>query len=516
MFDLVEKFDFCKEINDQVQQMMSSYYSVESKRSGKEIKNIEIRDFKPLIIGQERDGTILFTWRFNESLFAKTFVALFDQSSHKSKLVFTQDKLIFIINASINTDQSLLAFSVVEKNNSAGYVSPGDVGDIYKSYIAEISPQNRVFSLNIEWRTYQGVQFIHERPQDSHKISHLLFFHHKESIGLYHIPVAELCDRGYLMSMQPSTQQIVREFLWSYFDQISQRLYYVVLFAQDEEEIDATALLTVVEFKSEGDFAYVLNFPLPILFKMNAMKRQAVYFDNYFSASVGASHFNFDIITTKSGSFYVCYQHCVEETGEEETNEEKPAGTEPSQTSSKDTLCSFPEVNSKSFINYTIICVHGAYKLQCSTSFTSDVYEGKPWILFSLFSDYIIAYLPGSFLHVLDISCEHEPVHNILIRSNTNFLPVIEGWDGPQAPLFSRILQESVLPLHSSLIFENQTQKAYKFEVNQKSLLKLFLYSNAATRLSVLHAAMVHFKDKKGYQKNHRKSLPGLCKYGNH
>ena len=495
MLDLIEKIDFQKQIESDVKEMIKNYYVAGSKKSEITVDDIDGYNFKPFIVGQERDGVILYSWTWDKSPFAKTFIAVFDQNSHKSKLVFVQDVIICVINASINADHSILGFSVVEKNTSAGYISPGDSGHIYKSYIAEIAPQNRLYSLDIAWSTYQGVQFLHAPQQGSHKISHMLFFHHKESIGLYHVPVVEVCDKGFVMSAFPSTQQIVRQFLWSQFDQMSQRLYYVVLFAQDEEEINATALLTVVEFKSDGDFEYVLNFPLPIAFKMNIMQKQAVYYDHYLSPFVCGYSLNLKVIAVRAGSFYVCYQHSIPETAVEEVeNGEKTSHS--SETSSTNSLSFGSESSEGPYVNYTICCVHGAYKLQCSTKYTSSIYKGAPRILFSLFNDYLLAYLPGSFLHLLDISCEHCPAHNILLRDDMTFLPNIKDWDRSTAPLLSCILQESVLSIQGSLIFENHTQKAYKFEFNPKLLFKLFLYSNAGTRLSALHASMVHFKDK--------------------
>lgn len=495
MLNLVEKFDFMKDVVDEIKKLMLDWFKVESKRNGIETPStvIESYDYQPRLIGQERNGIMIIKWNCEECPFGKTFVALFDHNSRNAKLIFTQEKLIQIANASVNSDQTVLAFTVVEKPNTDGYVSPSDSGDVFKSYIAEVAPQNRVFSLNIEWKTYQKVQFLHEHPQANHKISHLLFFHHKESIGLYHVPVV-LYDKGYVMNMQPSTQQIIGHFLWCHFDVVAQRLFFVKLYPIDEEEIDAKALLTVVEFKPNGDFEYVLNFPLPIPFKMAAMQQQSVYYDNYFSSIVSSKHFNMEVITVNPGSFYVCYQHATEEkAGENYSTEDDDSSVSSSREQSTSSLAS----DSNGYINYTVCCVHSGYKLQCSTVVSSQIHDIQPRVLFTPLNDYIAAYLPGCFLHLLDISCEHEPVHNILLRDDIHILPTIEGWERDKTPLFSHVMEESLPSLQHPLLFENETQKAYKLEIDIKAMFKIFLYSKASTRVAIFHSSMLHVKDKR-------------------
>lgn len=512
MLNLVEKLDFLKAINEEIKQMINALHRI----------NISQDDFKKSvklvkIVGQEEDGILIFTWQLNLKSLGSTYIALYNHVTHKSRLIFTQEKEIEIVTASVNTTRSLVAFSIVEKKNISKSLLPGEIisDDVYKSYIAEIAPQNRVFYLNIEWRTFQKVKFICEKPGYGQHVSRMLFFHHKESIGLYHIPVVEK-DNRFVMSMQPSTQQISDQFLWSQFDIKAQRLYIIKLIPLNDDRgyPQSTALLTIVEFRDDGEYDYVLKVPLPITLRANLMSEKPYYHNSYFSSIVSSKSFNMSVLTCKSGSFYLCYQHPATSPSPAGSTGPTPADTndyeEEENNGKSDEKKSVSSVSSDSFIiednntlSYTICCIHGGYKVQCSYSHSvanNTTISGNNWLLFTLFNDYVLVYLPNQFLHFLDISCEHEPVHNILINNNkSSLLPASQSPNGTSENILFSIIIESPADSagHDFLLFERSTCKGFKFELSKEKMLEFYMSAKPPVRLAILHAAMNHLHENK-------------------
>ena len=242
MLNLVEHIDFHDELNKEIKKLLVCI----NKDAALQITD---QIFQLTIVGEE-DGKFLFAWKcYLKSLSAQTFLALYDAEKQRSELVFTQEKQLNIMSATVNAQRTLVAFSIVELHDNE---------EIYKSYIAEIRPQNRVFSLNISWRTLQRVLFLREDDDctQTPRVSHMLFFHHLESVGLYHIPVVEK-DGRHLMSMQPSTEQICDPFLWSHFDSNEQRLFVVKMLPRDDN-----VLIT----KGGSKYTYLSCYPRQFVF----------------------------------------------------------------------------------------------------------------------------------------------------------------------------------------------------------------------------------------------------------
>ena len=165
-----------------------------------------------------------------------------------------------------------------------------------------------MFSLNIEWSTYQKVQFLSSNNTRSQSVFHMVFCNHKNSIQFYELRVKRVGDGSVILTQQPSTKQIAGQFLWSMFDASCQRLYYLQLLPQDEEDIEAAAVLNAIEFNGNGGYQYVINFILPIKFKMELLRANSVYDTKRFSNTVSSVVFNMSILTDPRGSLYVCYQ----------------------------------------------------------------------------------------------------------------------------------------------------------------------------------------------------------------
>ncbi|KAK2553310.1 hypothetical protein P5673_025274 [Acropora cervicornis] len=115
-------------------------------------------------VGQERDYSIIVTW--NDASPGETVGN-----------VVTYFAVVSVVGASVNQERTLLV--------------------IYKSFLAEIEPRKRIYSLAIERHNFQRLQFLYgEYGSSSKKESYMLFLHHNEAIGIYHIPLARSGEKG--------------------------------------------------------------------------------------------------------------------------------------------------------------------------------------------------------------------------------------------------------------------------------------------------------------------------------
>jgi len=205
--------------------------------------------------------------------------------------------------------------------------------------------------------------------------------------------------------------------------------------------------------------------------------------------------------------FYICYQHPMKlkVVGEMKTPDTI------SENSSKTSLDELADDEKHagdlcSVVSYTICCIHSAYKLQCTSSIENHSKElisspGSLQLLFTLFNDYVIVYLQNSFLHLLDIGTEHEPVHNLLLKTE-DLIPLVQ-----LNSMFS-VFYNTISPSnHAFLIYDNYAQIAYDVKLNQKNMFRYFLSANTSTRLSILHCCMVHLTDKKINKENNGTNL---------
>ncbi|XP_066929798.1 gamma-secretase-activating protein-like [Clytia hemisphaerica] len=512
MIDFNQLEDFCPILKEQAQLLIQDFITEQG--LNEQLCQAMLTEFSEWnydtkLIGKEPNNILLFSWQCLECPISKTFIACYQTTSKLSKLLFHQEKALEVVNASLNDNETLLAFTTVESASKLDRDSTGQFDHTFSSYIAEIAPQNRVFSLNIEWNTYQKVQFLSHTLKSKDNVYHMIFCNHKNSIQLYELHLKRAGDGNIIMTQQPSTKQIAGQFLWSMFDSNNQRLYYLQLLPKDEEELEAAAVVTAIDFKLDGIYEYVMNFILPIKLRMELLRNRSYYNVDHFSNIISCQTFKMNILTEERGSFYVCFQHQVTSTKytEEESSEDDQSVISESSTS-HDSILQSSGTTDSCFVNYTVICVHGAYSAHCSSVLPYDDDCNEPQIHFMLFSDYLLAFIPGSFLHFLDMSCEHEPVHNLLIRRKSCLpkMPIRNKTDYKFVPFMSESDSGDSKTEHLKLL-EITTLCVYNLTLNAASMYKFFLSSKPQIRLSILHGCLNHFN----HSKLTKKVLARIC-----
>lgn len=481
----------------------------------------------PRLLNQEKDGVILFTWD-DATEHSKgsivTHVGLYDPATQKHQLIWTYSQRVNIVSCSINQTRSLLAFTVFRKDSSSAKKK-----DVYTAFIAEIQVSNtRVFSLNLERSYFLKVQFLYS-SQVSDKECHMIVMLHKESIGLYRIPLGRVGDKGVVMRDQPSTEQITKKFYWCQWDATHQRLYYLHyqrVGKGENQQIQPN--LSSVQFYDKAQHDNMLDVPISFPFpQLRASPRQH-YAPYPFHHGIPDLFLNMVVLTQNNGTYCVCYQHLTETPyGERRRSSSRRSRKSPAQPSPSSLNLSLSSENEEEVmeISYYICMVHHAKILHGRVS--GIPFSAKHRLHFSWHSDYLMVILPGHFTHLLNVGLEFEPCHHILLHDKTlrlksvvNHIPVTSDGSTPSPILRQNSEEElpvSVLSrttdqlshlsntcLHAIqkdsptdlYLFEYSRGEVWKVVVNTDILVDIFSQCvMPTTRAALLHYVLLRNRD---------------------
>ncbi|XP_076447468.1 protein pigeon-like [Babylonia areolata] len=368
---------------------------------------------RPRLVNQEKGGLLIYTWN-DQSEDAKvkgpvTHVGVYDPSTQKHKVLWIYNQKVRIVSCSLNRERTLLGFTIVTRQEAG---QDGKSKDIYQAFLAELqSLDTRVFSLNLQRHAFLKVQFLYPEGTASgsaSRHSHMVVMLHKESVGLYQIPMARIGDRGIMMSGQPTTEQVVRRFVWCQWDANHQRLYYIHNVRPTNGHADSIGhKLSAIQFHSAGKFDNMIDIPINFPFPFIKTSTRVVYADIPLHPGIPDAALNAVVLSQPSGSMCLCYQEHV-------SSSVRPRhATPPLPTQPEDE----PEVTSVD-INYYVCMVHHAQTLHgCAAGLPRSVVAGKR-VIFQWFGDYLVAAMPGVFCHLLNVHLDFEPCHHILLHNH--------------------------------------------------------------------------------------------------
>ncbi|XP_063952253.1 protein pigeon-like [Lytechinus pictus] len=291
------------------------------------------KDLTVCVVGQERNGTLLYTWDdvapVDGSYAQVTHIGLYDPAEQKNKCLFVHDCKILITSCSMNHDHSILAYVVKETQpvsppggqdegaTSLPSITSHQPQDVHRAFLAEIKPQHAIFDLNVERSSLLHVQFLWPRtvqgPADpmaaTVKDCRLLVFLHRESIGLYRVPIARMGNDSVVISGPPDAQPVVNRFLWAQWDAPTQRLFVVLQRNRLPSEPEQLAIFRCYEFTGQGSqtsFTKMMEIELPPDVKLPSSRYS--YELPSLRNTVSDKSINMYVICQSGGSLCVCYQ----------------------------------------------------------------------------------------------------------------------------------------------------------------------------------------------------------------
>ena len=337
------------------------------------------------MIGQERDGKILFTWdKKNNAGDTFTNVGLYSASTSSYHTIYQHESPSYICSATVNADMTLLAFTV--RTEEAGE-------KWYDCFIAEIRPQERVFTLNLEGPNFRMLQFLHgDTSASKNRIgrsippSRLLLVIPNSIICQYQFRMQQV-RQGAIVVSQPEQEVIQRNFLWYQWDPLTQWLYYARFEGSADRSFTGTNSLTLhcKSFASASpQHLFTLSLPLPSPYKENMYTRTMTFYDSPFSSRLPVQEINLQVLYRPDGFWCVCLQHCTGAACDDESK-----------------------------IDYSVYILHNGCLLYAQVPLTVQTSENM-YIHFMLIGSFVAAYIPGVMLHFLNIGPRVDPCHHLM------------------------------------------------------------------------------------------------------
>ena len=350
---------------------------------GAEIADMVVSTAK--MIGQERDGKILFTWdKKNNEGDTITSVGLYSPSSKSYHTLYLHASQANICAATVNSDATLLAFTVQTEEADETW---------YDCFIAEIRPQERVFTLNLEGPSFRMLQFLHgdtsaskNRMGRSVPPSRLLLVIPNSIICQYQFKMQQV-RQGAIVVSQPEQEVIQRNFLWYQWDPQSQWLYYARFEGNIDQSFTGTNSLTLhcKSFTSATpQHLFTLSLPLPTPYKESLYTSSMTYYESRFPLRLPVREINLRVLYRPDGFWCVCLQHC---TGVASDSEIK--------------------------IDYSIYILHNGHQLYAQVPLAAP-FKDHVYIHFMLIGCFVAAYVPGVMLHFLNIGPRVDPCHHLM------------------------------------------------------------------------------------------------------
>lgn len=361
------------------------------------------------MLGQCRNGEILFAWdRRNSDGDIITVVSVFSPQQKSHKVVYLHDCEANICNASVNTEKTLLAFTIKESAYEEDQ-------SMYDSFIAEIQPQGRVFTLNIPTPDFRALQFLYTGNQSPKSrlmsktipTSHLLVVIPQVLISLYHFKMQQIA-LGAVMMDHPKQEIIHKNFAWYQWDPHTQWLYYARFEATSSKASMSGkhSLLLNCENFSIPNHPLLFTVALPLPYSEHLYSNGATYYNSPFSFVLPVREMNLQVLYRRDGFWCACLQHC---TGMAIDQCNPDGGSS--------------EGNK---IDYSVYIIHNGHMLYGQVPL-AELSSEAMYIHFMLVGCFVAAYIPDVMLHLLNLGPQVDPCHHLTFGSDYSTFAVVEA-----------------------------------------------------------------------------------------
>ena len=391
-----------------------------------------------------------------------------------------------ICAASVNHENSLLAFTIKEEVNGE---------TIYGSFVAEIQPQSRVFTLNLEGLHFRKLQFIqtdfsaqrtrHSRQQ--YTLSRLLVVI-PDTFGALYTFKAQVTRKGYSLVEEPEQEALCKNFSWYQWDPAMQWLYYaqfesstsivqsslsgrnsLVLHCYSLAQVQPQLLLTIV---------------LPLPYWEQYYLRAETYLHSPLALALPVREMNMQVLYNHRGLWCVCLQHT---SGEKENID---LGDESDQEKQD-----IPEGGK---LDYTVYIVHNGHMLYMQVPLPMPVVEPLN-IHFMLLGSFVVAYIPKFMLHFLNVGPDTDPCHHLAFSpSHTPEFPAPQypgDSVGSGGPLLSSAVTASLPSQNTTTVIDCTASTLYETSINTAAFLQLFKTTDSIEMMEdLLHMMIVSLR----------------------
>ncbi|XP_032077091.1 gamma-secretase-activating protein-like isoform X4 [Thamnophis elegans] len=389
------------------------------------------------IINVERNGNVLYTWKGPREY---TNVGLYDNDNKNNQHLYTFEKDLCVISCSVNHEKTLLAISFLQTRQEERKLLFQTVPKCL-TLLIEIHPLNNVKVLKAVDSCIR-VQFLYPLTEKkSSSDSCLLLISEDKYAEKLDIKTVREGDRVTIEnSNRLLKERIVDDLIWSQWDMVEQRLFYIVT---KEEERDT---LHCIQFYPDKDAKLILEAPLEISMADIRLRSVNLNYSYYQDQETIPKPLDLHIFTSDTGSLCLCY--------------------------------SLADTNSKE-VSYSVAFLHKGYS---KTYIVTLEERNSPQIKELVFLDlgsYVAVYLPGQFLHLLDTQHPSLICHSFFLS----------GEEAKINPLNA----DTVFSPAKSSILDRRTGKIFTVEMSPEALLQFLWKSKSDNdQLAALHCLLLH------------------------
>ncbi|KAM9389490.1 gamma-secretase-activating protein [Phaethornis superciliosus] len=392
------------------------------------------------VVNVERNGKIIYTWKGNQR---STHIGSYDLQTKQNEHLYVFERDLQIISCSINNERTLLAVSFRQYTEEERVSRLLQSVPKYLTLLIEIHPINNVRVLKAVDSCVR-VQFLYPvEGRNTSTESRLLLVSEDKYVEQFDVHV--VAEEEHKVVIQNSGQlprvRVADDLIWAQWDMMEQRLFYIV-------PKEPRSTLKCVQFYPDENFNSTLESHLDISVDDTHVKLVNFGYDYCQDQDVASKSLNLQVFTSKAGGLCVC--------------------------------CSLAS-DIPDEITYSIHFLHKGYNKTFTISLERTESHQLKEVAFMNLDYYVAAYLPGQFLHLLNIQHPDLLCHSLFLTGEDARIDKLQNCC-IRSPLMS-----TVLDCHQG--------NMYAVSISGSALLQFLQNSRQdSERLAALHCALLYFE----------------------
>ncbi|NXI93291.1 GSAP protein, partial [Psophia crepitans] len=372
-----------------------------------------------------------------------THIGLYDLQTKQNEHLYMFEKDLHIISCSINNERTLLAVSFRQYTEEERVSRLLQSVSKYLTLLIEIHPINNVRVLKAVDSCVR-VQFLYPvEGRNTSTESHLLLVSEDKYIEQFDIHVVAEEEHKVVIenSGQLPRSRVADDLIWAQWDMMEQRLFYIV-------PKESRSTLKCVQFYPDENCNSILESHLDISVNDTQLKLVNFGYDYCQDQDVASESLNLQVFTSKAGGLCVC--------------------------------CSLAS-NIPDEITYCIYFLHKGYNKTFTVSLERTGSHQLKEVAFMNLDYYVAAYLPGQFLHLLNIQHPDLLCYSLFLTGEDARIDMLQNCS-VRSPLMSTVLNCHVGSM-------------YAVSISESALLQFLQNSKQdSERLAALHCALLYFQ----------------------
>ncbi|NWX99789.1 GSAP protein, partial [Nothoprocta ornata] len=368
-----------------------------------------------------------------------THIGLYDRQTKQNEHLYMFERDLHIISCSVNSERTLLAVSFQQYTEEERVSRLLQSVSKYLTLLIEIHPVNNVRVLKAVDSCVR-VQFLYpDEGRGTSTESRLLLASEDKYIEQFDIHV--VAEEHRVVIRNPGhlpRSRVADDLVWAQWDMMEQRLFYIA-------PKESRNTLKCVQFYPDENFNSILESHLDISVPDTELKLVNFGYDYPQDQEVTSKSLNLQVFTSKAGGLCVC--------------------------------CSLAS-DAPDQITYSIYFLHKGYNKTFTVSLERAETHQLKEVAFLNLDYYVAAYLPGQFLHLLNIQHPDLLCYSLFLAGEDARIDLLPK-GSIQCPLASAVL-------------DRWAGRLYTVGISSSALLRFLRSSERdGDRLAALHCALL-------------------------